>query len=130
MPLPSLTIVISTIDKNSDCFLKNFQFENLKDADEVIIVIQGVEKFSPNPILRPFTVISDSDYGLSKSRNIGIENSNSDFIWFLDDDVYLIEGSVKKLKNFFKLIAMQIYILLESAILMTLHIKSILIMIT
>lgn len=103
MQSPSLTIVISTIKENLDNFIQNFSFENLKNADEIIIVIQGIKEKNPHPELNSFKVINDKNYGLSRSRNIGIENANCDFIWFLDDDVVLIKNSIKKLKFFLKM---------------------------
>ena len=99
MSTPTLSIVISTIDKNFEKFVKNFQFGKLKNADEVIIVIQGFKEKSVIPELSSFKVINDPNYGLSSSRNIGIKNSSCDFIWFLDDDVVLIDDSIDKLKS-------------------------------
>ena len=99
MSTPTLSIVISTIDKNFERFVKNFQFGKLKNADEVIIIVQGAEKKIHHAALVSFNVIVDKGYGLSLSRNIGIENSNSDFIWFLDDDVYLFNYSIDKIKD-------------------------------
>ena len=99
MSTPTLSIVISTIDKNFKKFLNNFQFEKLKNADEVIIIVQGTEKLVSHSALASFNVIVEKSYGLSLSRNIGIENSSSDFIWFLDDDIYLFDYSVDKIKD-------------------------------
>ena len=99
MSTPTLSIVVSTIDKNFEKFVKNFQFGKLKNADEVIIIVQGAEKLVHHSILASFNVIFEKGYGLSLSRNIGIENSSSDFIWFLDDDVYLFDYSIDKIKD-------------------------------
>ena len=99
MSTPTLSIVVSTIDKNFEKFVKNFQFGKLKNADEVIIIVQGAEKLVHHSELASFNVIVEKRYGLSLSRNIGIENSSSDFIWFLDDDVYLFDYSIDKIKD-------------------------------
>ena len=99
MSRPSLAVIISTIEENLNRFITNFSFKNLKNADEVIIVIQGLKEKSVIPELSSYKVISDENYGLSISRNIGIKNSSCDFIWFLDDDVVLIEDSIDKLKS-------------------------------
>ena len=99
MSRPSLAIIISTIEENLNSFVNNFSFKNLKNADEVIIVIQGLKENSVIPELNSFKVINDENYGLSSSRNIGIKNSTCDFIWFLDDDVVLINDSIDKLKS-------------------------------
>ena len=99
MSTPTLSIVISTIDKNFEKFVKNFQFGKLKNADEVIVIVQGAGKLLHHSELASFNVIVEKSYGLSLSRNIGIENSSSDFIWFLDDDVYLFDYSIDKIKD-------------------------------
>ena len=99
MSTPTLSIVISTIDKNFEKFVKNFQFEKLKNADEVIVIVQGPGKLVHHSELASFNIIFEKRYGLSISRNIGIENSSSDFIWFLDDDVYLFDYSIDKIKD-------------------------------
>ena len=99
MSTPTLSIVVSTIDKNFEKFVKNFQFGKLKNADEVIIIVQGAGKLVHHSELASFNVIVEKRYGLSLSRNIGIENSSSDFIWFLDDDVYLFDYSIDKIKD-------------------------------
>lgn len=99
MSTPTLSIVISTIDKNFEKFVKNFQFRKLKNADEVIVIVQGAGKLLHHSELASFNVIVEKTYGLSLSRNIGIENSSSDFIWFLDDDVYLFDYSIDKIKD-------------------------------
>ena len=96
---PSLAVIISTIEENLNSFITNFSFKNLKNADEVIIVIQGLKGKSVIPELSSYKVINDENYGLSSSRNIGIKNSSCDFIWFLDDDVVLIDDCIDKLKS-------------------------------
>ena len=103
MVIPSLTVVISTVNENFNRFIKNFRFDYLVDADEVIIIIQGAKKRNVHKLLKPFKVIFDENYGLSKSRNVGIDKACCDFIWFLDDDIILDNGSIKRLKNHLKL---------------------------
>ena len=75
--------------------------------------------------LASFNVIVEKRYGLSLSRNIGIENSSSDFIWFLDDDVYLFDYSIDKIKDHLKEIHHLTYILLEWNAMIIHHIKNI-----
>ena len=103
MALPSLTVVISTVNENFNKFIKNFKFDFLVDADEVIIIIQGATKSNIPKTLKPFKVIFDESYGLSKSRNAGIDEASSDFIWFLDDDITLDNSNIRRLKNHLKL---------------------------
>ena len=96
---PSITVSISTIAENLEEFISSFFFQPLEDADEVIIIIQGIKGKNPQPELKNYTIIYDDQLGLSRSRNIAIENSKCDFIWFLDDDVELISNCINKLKN-------------------------------
>ena len=84
MSTPSLSIVISTVKQNFEKFIKNFHFEKLKNADEVIVIVQGADEIMNTSPSIPFNLIVEKNYGLSLSRNIGIENSSSEFIWFLD----------------------------------------------
>ena len=67
MSRPSLAVIISTIEQNLNSFITNFSFKNLKNADEVIIVIQGLKEKSVIPELSSFKVINDENYGLSSS---------------------------------------------------------------
>ena len=57
MPRPSLAVIISTIEENLDSFITHFSFKNLKNADEVIIVIQGLKEKSVIPELSSFKII-------------------------------------------------------------------------
>ena len=96
---PSITVSISTVAKNLDHFCSSFSFQPLEDADEVIIIVQGMKDKSSQPILKDYTIIYDDQLGLSRSRNIAIEKSKCDFIWFLDDDVVLNSNCIQKLKK-------------------------------
>ncbi|MBT3665628.1 glycosyltransferase [bacterium] len=100
---PSITVSISTIAKNLDRFCSSFSFQPLEDADEVIIIVQGSKDKTLQSKLKDYTVIFDDQLGLSRSRNIAIEKSKSDFIWFLDDDVVLKSNCIKKLKKSLKI---------------------------
>lgn len=42
-------------------------------------------------------MISTENFGLGHARNVGIENSSGEFLYFIDSDDYLIPGSVEKL---------------------------------
>ena len=99
---PTLTIAISTMNSNLERFVSSFSFESLSAADEVLIIIQGLDDKVPNKSLKDFNVICDEGFGISRSRNLGIENANSDYIWFLDDDVFLYDDSIDKIKNHLK----------------------------
>jgi len=98
---PSITIAISTIADNLNDFINNFNFFSLEDADEVIIIIQGkIKNKEIYNINQRYIILTDNDFGLSKSRNIAIANAKSDYIWFLDDDIKLIDDSISKIKHY------------------------------
>ena len=96
----SITVSISTIAKNLDRFCSSFSFQPLEAADEVIIIIQGMKDKTSQPKLKDYTIIYDDQLGLSRSRNIAIEKSKCDFIWFLDDDVVLNSNCIINLKKY------------------------------
>ena len=99
--VPTITIAISTIAKNLDNFIKYFSFISLREADQVIIIIQGdIQDDLVNKLDESYLVINDNGSGISRSRNIGISNANCDYIWFLDDDILLDNDAVVKVKDY------------------------------
>ncbi|HIF9091539.1 TPA: glycosyltransferase [Photobacterium damselae] len=84
----TLTIAVSTVLNNL-----NSAVELLEDIGDItncfkLIIIQGANK---NEILKikDIVYIYRCEFGISNSRNEAIKNANSDFIWFVDDDVIL-----------------------------------------
>ena len=65
------------------------QLEKLKLNEIVrfLVIVQRSNEASKVVLLNNVKWIYTNAVGLSKSRNIGIENSETDYIWFLDDDV-------------------------------------------
>lgn len=43
--------------------------------------------------------ISSNEIGLSKSRNIAIKNTHSDYIWIMDDDVTILDDAQEKINS-------------------------------
>lgn len=98
---PSITIAISTIACNFESFISIFNFSSLSDADEVIIVIQGEsDNLLLDKLEQKYIVIIDKGLGVSRSRNLALERSQSDFIWFMDDDVIIKENAILKVKKY------------------------------
>ena len=98
--MPTLTLAISTISDNIQNFICNFNFNPCLQADEVIIVIQGkIIKSHLDQLNKKFITVLDDGLGLSRSRNIAIKYSNSDFIWFMDDDVILNDNAIAMVKK-------------------------------
>ena len=98
--LPTITVAISTIAENMGRFLNNFPFESLRDADEVLIIIQGILDSKPMEFSNKYTIIEDNSKGVSRSRNIGLLHANCDYIWFMDDDILLNNDAIITVKNY------------------------------
>ena len=98
--LPTITVAISTISENMSHFLNNFPFESLDDADEVVIIIQGILDCKPRGFSDSYTIIEDNGKGVSRSRNIGLLHASCDYIWFMDDDILLNNDAIITAKNY------------------------------
>lgn len=85
-----LTIGISTIAQNYEALIKSLEnYTCLIDNDVVFLVcVQGQIEL---PIYKKdnISIIFSKSKGLSKSRNIIIDNSHTKWLWFQDDDISL-----------------------------------------
>ena len=90
-----LEILVSTVNRNSLDFLHQM-FQNNAIADyQILIVNQTSEQHtlhSENPRIR---VINSFEIGLSKSRNLAIENAIGDICLLADDDVIYLKDFEK-----------------------------------
>lgn len=98
---PYIEVVVSTLNDGIDCLQLNENFhyliihqvttrEKQERYDQIVHSIQH-----PN-----FRYIRSYSGGLSKSRNIGLKNSQGDYVWIMDDDVLLLEGAEDQISNF------------------------------
>ena len=98
-----------------DC-LDSLMEENLKDV-ETIIVLNGIstDRENLNNIdsindlideyksdLNIITKTFDEEIGVAKARNQGLELASGEYIYFIDSDDYIHEGSLKNLINIAK----------------------------
>lgn len=73
------------------------------DRVEVIIIDDGSTDQSPELCdafatkLKNCKIIHQKNAGLSVARNVGIENANGQFLFFLDSDDWLIDNSIERL---------------------------------
>ena len=82
----TLSIIISALGSNLNKINHWISSEVLKKVNEVIIVVQNSEGYEKeiNKLKNlGCKLIIDNKIGLSRSRNIGIKNSNSDYFWIL-----------------------------------------------
>ena len=87
MKTPSIEILVATMHRESLDFLSRmFQFNDLQDFFVLVInqTIKGTELHSNDPTIR---VINSYEFGLSKSRNLALENAVGDVCLIADDDV-------------------------------------------
>ena len=101
--MKNISVGISTVFPNLDR-AKSLAAEVLTQGKEgliheVVIVCQRCPE--------PFTdlgggrlkVLGVTDAGLSKSRNLVLQSASGDFVWFLDDDVTVTNGSLEAISS-------------------------------
>tara|TARA_B100001250_G_scaffold126123_1_gene107317 strand:+ start:21 stop:797 length:777 start_codon:yes stop_codon:yes gene_type:complete len=102
----TLSIIISALGSNLNKINHWISSEILEKVNEIIIVVQnskGYEKEINTLENLGCKLIIDNKIGLSRSRNIGIKNSTSDYFWILDDDIYtdkaMIDSIIDSIEN-------------------------------
>lgn len=98
----TLSILVSAISNNLSNFDEWLDKDIVELVDEFIIVVQGRVKSKKNInrlIKIGCKIIIDEKKGLSRSRNIAIDKSNSDFIWILDDDIHTSKENIILIKE-------------------------------
>ena len=97
-----LEILISTMNRTSLDFLETmFPFETIEELNILVInqTIQGSELKSKFANLR---VINSYEKGLSKSRNLAIDNAIGDICLIADDDIVYVKGFQEVIKTAFE----------------------------
>lgn len=97
---PDIEILIATMDRENLDFLELMFPNPLPEKVAVLIVNQTEDKIlvSKNPKIR---VIHAKGRGLSKSRNMALENATADICVFTDDDVIFLKNFDKKIRQAF-----------------------------
>ncbi|BAO55511.1 glycosyltransferase family 2 protein [Nonlabens marinus] len=92
-----LEILIATMDREDLLFLEAIFLKPLHEIPAHIVVVnQGKTKRLASDI-STIRVINDPNYGLSRSRNLGLQHSQKDLLWILDDDCVIMPGSLQKI---------------------------------
>ncbi|HBL03382.1 MAG TPA: hypothetical protein DDZ61_12345 [Aeromonas salmonicida] len=85
-----ITIAIATMSASlENTIKKTFDLLSKSRRYRFLIISQGEECDLVEIKSDVLTIIKSTTIGLSKSRNIAIENVNSGWIWFQDDDIQL-----------------------------------------
>jgi glycosyltransferase involved in cell wall biosynthesis len=83
----SLEILISTKDRDNLDFLNNIFVKNNAHSSSILIINQTQNLNFSCPQSENVNLINVNEIGLSKSRNLAIENSKSDICLLSDDDI-------------------------------------------
>jgi len=101
-----LTIVIPVykVEKYIDkCLSSIYATSCHEDVFEIIVVNDGTPDDSMTIVSKHadkhtnLRIINQKNQGLSRSRNVGIENAKGDYIWFVDSDDWVENGFLSKL---------------------------------
>lgn len=114
MSLPLVSVIVATFRRTDKLkaaldSLSNQTYKNMEiilvddngDGEWNLKIKKIVNHFSTDNNNIPFTyIVNDTNQGSAKTRNIGIEAANGEYVTFLDDDdVYLPEKIEKQLQN-------------------------------
>lgn len=100
----SLIIPTYNSEKRIVDFLNNI-YPQLSVEDEIICINDGsqdntlniLNEYSANkPNVRIFSI---ENSGAGCARNVGIDNASQEYLWFVDDDDFIPEGSLAKIKE-------------------------------
>ncbi len=96
-----LTIAISTISNNHNILIKKLLLELPSISEKIYFLIVAQGNNGENDVLDypkdRINIIFSNTTGLSVSRNIAINNINTPWLWFQDDDIVLNVGVLEKL---------------------------------
>ena len=89
---PSIEILISTMNRTDLLFLKTLFPRHEFKKMNLLIINQTKEKMLLHSDISNIRVINSSEFGLSKSRNLAIENAVGDILVIADDDIEYLPG--------------------------------------
>lgn len=98
------TISIITVNYNQAAvtadLLRSLQHQSFKDYE--IIVVDNASKENPFPLLKAvepnlITIQSDENLGFAGGNNLGIVRSKGDYLFFINNDAEVVEGTIPKL---------------------------------
>jgi len=100
----SIVVPVYNVEEYLEICLKSI-IDNYQDGIEIILVDDGSQD---NSSLICDKYSNDYEYikvkhkkngGLSSARNVGINESTGKYIWFVDSDDYIKQGSIEKIKK-------------------------------
>ena len=76
-------------------FLESIFQKPLDEIDASVLVVNQSKRHKIQSDFSNITVINDSKYGLSRSRNIALKNAIAKYVWILDDDVVILKDAME-----------------------------------
>lgn len=99
-PTPSAAVVICTRDRPDDLLLclRSIQIQSVEPNE--VIIVSGSQRSCPADIITQLpslhiNVIECYEHNISKSRNAGLKEAQSELVLFIDDDAQAHEGWVQ-----------------------------------
>jgi len=89
-----LEIGIATMNRENLDFLKAMFKQPVDEIPYQILIVNQSKKHQLTSDFPNIKVINDVNFGLSRSRNLAIENTTAKILWFLDDDCEVLENAV------------------------------------
>ena len=105
----SVIIPVYNVEKYVERCIKSVLRQELHSNDEfeVVIVNDGSHDNSMsivNEIVKSYanvTIINQENSGLSVARNVGLQNTSGDYVWFVDSDDWIEPGSINTILSIF-----------------------------
>ena len=102
----SIVIPIYKVEKYIRGTLDSIYCQNFNESDFEVIVVNDGTPDNSMEIVETFaadhaniSIVNQENQGLSCARNSGLKIAKGDFIWFVDSDDKIVNGSLQKLKN-------------------------------
>ncbi|SCX87229.1 Glycosyltransferase, GT2 family [Nonlabens sp. Hel1_33_55] len=92
-----LEILIATIAREDLSFLEAIFSQPLESIVHNILIVNQSKTSQLKSDFHNIRVINDVNPGLSRSRNIAIENSIGKILWIMDDDCLIADDAVNKI---------------------------------
>lgn len=100
MPIPTVSVIITTYYRNSQLKQALESINNLSYPEIEVIVVDDSGEGHAREVLRQFNGVEylklEENIGPHRARDAGVEYATGDFIQFLDDDDRLLEGKITK----------------------------------
>ncbi|WP_146126745.1 glycosyltransferase [Nonlabens agnitus] len=85
-----IEILIATMDREDLSFLERIFSLPVSQITQPILIVNQSKTRQLSSNIDSIRVINDANYGLSRSRNIALENATRKYVWILDDDVQIL----------------------------------------